>query len=258
MAEVHVAVDTEGAVATLTFGNPARRNALSPELRDALHDALAAAMGDPAIRVVVLTGAAGVFCAGGDLASMAGLTPLAGRARLQRGHRLVRLLLTGEKPVLAAVEGLAMGAGLSLAAACDIVVSARDAQWSCAFNRVGLMPDLGAAVTLPARMGLGRARRVMLTSERFSAAQAEAWGLVEQVVDPGTAVATAGAIAAEIATRAPGALALTKAWLARLPLPLEAALAAEADAQALLFATADFAEGRAAFLDKRAPRFEGR
>lgn len=248
----------DGAVLTLTLANPGRRNALSLPLREVLHDRLEAAMADPEVRAVVLTGAEGVFCSGGDIGGMEGLTPLGGRARLQRLHRLVRLLMTGEKPVIAAVEGYAIGAGLSLAAACDLVVSAEDAVWSCAFNRIGLMPDMGAAVSLPARMGLGRARRIMLTSERFTARQAEAWGLAEEVVPPGAALVRAQGLAAEIAERAPGAVAMTKAWLSRLPLPLDAALAAEADAQALLFATADFAEGRAAFLEKRPPRFEGR
>lgn len=258
MAEAAVDVSVEAGVATLTFGFPARRNALSLALRELLHDRLAEAMADPAVRAVVLTGAEGVFSAGGDISGMEGITPLSGRARLARLHRLVRLMLEGETPILAAVEGHAVGAGLSLAAACDIVVAAEDVNWSCAFNRLGLMPDMGALFTLPARMGLGRARRIMLTSERFTTAQAEAWGLVEQSVPKGGALAAAQTLAREIADRAPGAVALTKAWLARGPLDLATALAAEADAQALLFQTGDFAEGRAAFTEKRSPRFERR
>jgi enoyl-CoA hydratase/carnithine racemase len=257
MAEATVEVSTEGAVATLTMNYPARRNALSIQLREALHDRMAEAMADPAIRALVLTGAEGVFSAGGDISGMEGITPLGGRARLNRLHRLVRLMIGGEKPIVAAVEGYAVGAGLSLAAACDVVVAAEDAVWACSFNRIGLMPDMGAIWTLPARMGLGRARRIMLTSERFSTAQAEAWGLVEQTVPTGGALAEAQRLAAEIAERAPGPVALTKTWLARAPQSLDAALAAEADAQAVLFATEDFAEGRAAFMEKRAARFEG-
>ena len=258
MAEGAVDLAVDGAVATVTLNHPARRNALSLALREALHDRLAEAMAEPSVRAVVLTGAGGTFCSGGDISGMEGLTPLGARARLRRLHRLVRLLVEGDKPVLAAVEGHAIGAGLSLAAACDIVVSAEDAVWSCAFNRIGLMPDMGAIATLPARMGLGRARRIMLTSERFTAAQAEAWGLVEAVVARGESLARAQALAAEIADRAPGAVMLTKAWLARQPLSLDSALAAEVEAQALLFSTADFAEGRAAFLDRRDPAFRGR
>lgn len=255
--EMGIDVGVEGAVATLTMRYPARRNALSLPLREALHDRMAEAMADPAIRCIVLTGAGGIFSAGGDISGMDGITPLGGRARLTRLHRLVRLMLAGETPLVAAVEGHAAGAGLSLAAACDVVVAAEDAQWSCAFNRLGLMPDMGALWTLPARMGLGRARRIMLTGERFTTAQAEAWGLVEQTAPPGGALAAAQAVAATIAERAPGAVALTKTWLARGPLSLETALAAEADAQAVLFGTQDFAEGRAAFAAKRPPRFEG-
>jgi enoyl-CoA hydratase/carnithine racemase len=252
-----VTVEHEGAVAVITLDYPERRNALSLELREELHDAVAAAMADASVRALVLTGAGGTFCAGGDISGMAGLTPLAGRARVARLHRLVRLLVQGDKPVLAAVEGHAVGAGLSLAAACDVVVSAEDARWSCAFNRVGLMPDMGAAWLLPARMGLGRARRVMLTSETFGTAQAAEWGLVEEVTAPGAARARACDMAAEIAARAPGAVAATKAWLGRGPMTLEQVLAAEADTQAMLFGTADFEEGRTAFLDKRTPDFRG-
>ncbi len=256
--EARVNVTRRGAVAELEIDFIARRNALSLDLRELMHDAMFDLQADPEVRCIVLTGAGGVFSAGGDIKSMDGLTPLAGRARLQRLHRLVRLLIEGETPVIAAVEGYAVGAGLSLAAACDVVVSAEDVVWSCAFNRLGLMPDMGSAWTLPARMGLGQAKRIMLTSERFTTAQAQAWGLVEEMTAKGDAKARAHAMADEIAERAPGAVAVTKAWLARGPLGLGQVLAAEADAQAMLFATDDFAEGRAAFAEKRDARFEGK
>jgi 2-(1,2-epoxy-1,2-dihydrophenyl)acetyl-CoA isomerase len=256
--EAKVNVTRHGAVAELEIDFTTRRNALSLELRELMHDAMAELQADTSVRCIVLTGAGGVFSAGGDIKSMDGLTPLAGRARLQRLHRLVRLLIEGETPVVAAVEGYAVGAGLSLAAACDIVVAAEDVVWSCAFNKLGLMPDMGSAWTLPARMGLGRARRIMLTSERFGTAQAVDWGLAEESVAKGQARERAHAMAADIAERAPGAVAVTKAWLARGPMGLGEVLAAEADAQAMLFATEDFAEGRAAFADKRAARFEGK
>lgn len=257
MTDATVDVAVSGAVATLTMTYPARRNALSLSLREQLHDRLAEALADEQIRAVVLTGAEGVFSAGGDISSMDGITPLGGRARLSRLHRLIRLMIGGNKPLVAAVEGYAVGAGLSLAAACDVVVSAEDTVWSCSFNRIGLMADMGALWTLPARMGLGRARRIMLTAERFTTAQAEAWGLVEQTAPKGEALAQAQALAAEIAERAPGPVGMTKQWLARGPLDLEAALAAEVEAQAVLFGTEDFAEGRRAFMEKRPPQFRG-
>ena len=256
--DLGVDVTTSGGVATVTMRYPARRNALSLELREVLHDAVFDLMADPEVRVLVLTGAEGVFSAGGDISGMDNLTTMAGRARLQRLHRLVRLLIEGEKPVIAAVEGYAVGAGMSLAAACEVVVAAEDVVWNCAFNKLGLMPDMAAIWTLPARMGLGRAKRLMLTSEQFDTDSAADWGLVEEVTEPGAALATAQGIAKTIAKRAPAAVALTKTWLSRGPMGLNEALAAEADAQAVLFQTEDFTEGRTAFMEKRVPEFKGR
>lgn len=253
-----VTIDYDDAIAIVTIDFVQRRNALSIEVREALYEALFAVMADPDCRAIVLTGAGGCFCAGGDLSSMEGLTGIKGRARLARVHRLVRLLLEGEKPVIAAVEGWAVGAGMSLAAACDVVVAASDAQFACSFNKVGLLPDLGAAYVLPLRMGLGRARLAMMTGDTLTAEAAERAGLVEIVTAPGQALAEALALARRLAEAAPAALGLTKALLARMPQPLDEMLRAEADAQALLFTTEDFAEGRAAFLEKRKPRFSGR
>lgn len=248
----------QGGVAVITMDYQARRNALSLPLRQGLYDRLAEAMDSPDCRVIVLTGAGGCFCSGGDISSMEGLDGFGGRARLQRVHRLMRLLLEGEKPVIAAVEGWAVGAGLTLAAACDMVVAARDARFACSFNKIGLAPDLGAAYVLPLRMGMGRARQVMMVGDTFDAERAAAWGLVEQVCDSGRALDEALGLAARLAEVAPLALGVTKALLARMPASLDAMLKAEADAQSLLFTTGDFAEGRAAFLAKRTPRFQGR
>lgn len=253
---VHLTRD--GAVATVTLDYPSRRNALGLGLREILHDRMAEAMADDAIRVIVLTGANGCFCAGGDISGMTDLTGWAGRARVARLHRLITLMLKGEKPIVAAVEGYAVGAGLSLAALCDIVVADETAKFNCAFNKVGLMPDMASTWVLPQRLGLGMARRLMMTGETIDAARAAQIGLVEEVVGKGAALDKAMEMARDLAAGAPAALAMTKAMLGRWPLSLEESLAAEADAQAILFTTDDFKEGVSAFLEKRKPTFRGR
>lgn len=247
-----------GAVVQLTLNEPGKRNALSARLRQQLADGLDRAIADATCRAVVLTGAGGHFCAGGDLTSMADLTAVSGRARITAIHRIVRLVAGCEKPVIAAVEGHAAGAGLSLAALCDIVVAGETARFTCSFNRVGLMPDLGATWVLPMRMGLGRARFAMMTGRTLPAADAERWGLADLVAPAGEALPTALALAAEIAGKSPLANGFAKALTSRMPRDLDEMLRAEADAQAILYASADLQEGRAAFLEKREPVFSGR
>jgi enoyl-CoA hydratase/carnithine racemase len=252
-----VTIEPRGAVRIVTLTHPRRRNALSLALREALFEALDEVLADPDCRVVVLTGAEGCFCSGGDISTMQGVDPVAGRRRLQRIHRVVRQLTESEKPILAAVEGWAAGAGISLAAACDIVFAASDARFACSFNKIGLVPDLGATATLTQRMGAGRAKYMMMSGEVFSADQASAMGLVEVVTAPGDSLAQALAMAETMAQTAPLSNAMTKALVARMPAPLSEMLKAEVDAQAVLFGTSDFAEGQAAFMGKRPPVFTG-
>lgn len=252
-----VTLAAEDAVRVVTLDRPARRNALTPLFRDHLATAVEAALADAACRVIVLTGAGGHFCSGGDIGSFAGMTAVSGRARMQRAHRMVRAIVAGEKPVIAAVEGHAAGAGLCLAAACDIVVASREARFSCTFNRVGLLPDLGGLWSVPQRIGLGRTKLLMMSGRTLGAEEAERQGLVEELAAPGRALAQAIALAHEVSRHAPLTHGLVKATLARGPMPLEALLAAEADGQGLLYGSDDFVEGRDAFLAKRAPGFHG-
>jgi 2-(1,2-epoxy-1,2-dihydrophenyl)acetyl-CoA isomerase len=150
------------------------------------------------------------------------------------------------------------GAGLCIAAACDVVVASRDAKLSCTFNKIGLFPDLGGAWSLPMRMGLGRAKLLMMTGRVMDAASALQQGLVDQLAEPGQALADAVAVAQEMAAVSPLSNGLLKSVLARGPMPLEALLDAEIDAQAVLYGSEDFHEGRQAFMDKRKPQFKGR
>ncbi|WP_170984244.1 enoyl-CoA hydratase/isomerase family protein [Rhodoligotrophos defluvii] len=252
---VHLSVDD--GIALITIDNASRRNTMDLPMRDVFHDHLAAALSDDAVRVVILTGAGGNFCAGGDISGM-NETALQCRRRLQKLHRIVRQIAYAEKPVIAATEGVVAGNGLSLAAASDFVVTASDAKFICAFVKIGLVPDTAALWYLPQRMGLGRAKLAMMTGETFSGTHAVRAGLADIEVTPGRALEEAYVLAEKLKRVGPLAVGMTKSLLARAPLSLEEALKAETDAQAILFTSQDFAEGRAAFREKRPARFEGR
>lgn len=244
----------DGPTIILTLNYPQRRNALSMKLREALIAAFERIEGDRAIRAVVLTGAGGTFCAGGDISGM-NVTNLAdGLERFRITHRLVRLMIKCGKPVVAAVEGYAVGAGLSIALCCDTVVAAEDARFGAGFGRIGLIADMALNHTLPARIGMGRARQVLLYGEQMDAAAAERIGLIDHVVPKGAALDAALQRARDFADAAPLPLALTKSLLAE---GLDAALDRERELQSMLFMTADHVEGRDAFLAKRRPVFKG-
>lgn len=253
-----VLVRRHDPVVVVTLNNPDQRNALSPAMREDLLAALDPLMGDDPCRAIVLTGAGGAFCAGGDLKSMRPGEPIYARHRLMAGHRLVRLLAGGPKPVVAAVEGAAFGGGLSLAALSDYCVAARDARFGAAFGKVGLMADLGLMWSLPARIGMARAKRFLLLDETLAAGQAVAIGMADELAAPGAALDRALEAARDFARGAPLATAATRAAFAGLPGSLDAVLAAELDLQSALMASDDHAEGRRAFLERRAPAFEGR
>jgi enoyl-CoA hydratase/carnithine racemase len=178
----------------------------------------------------------------------------AGRERLRRVHRVIRHLVAGRLPVVAAVEGWCVGAGLSLACACDTIVAAEDARFGAGFGKVGLMADLGLPFTLPLRIGQGRARQLFLYHQHLTAAEGERIGLVDAVVPKGHALQTALEKAQFLAREAPLPIALTKQMLAE---GLDRALEQERHFQSMLFLSADHAEGKAAFLGKRDPVFKG-
>ena len=246
-----------GTTQVIWMNDPKRRNPLSLEIRSVLIAEMTAAMEDPDVRAIVLVGAGGCFCAGGDIAGMKDMKPGASRARLQDIHRLVKLMHYGPKPVIAAVEGWAVGGGLSLAAACDVIVASREARFALSFAKIGLMPDLGALQALPARIGLGRTKLLAYTARTIDAETAAAWGVADELCAPGEALAAALKMADEAGRLAPLAVTATKQTLARLPQGMDELLSGEADTQALLFCTDDFREGAAAFLEKRAAAFKG-
>ena len=245
----------DGAVLTITLNRPDVFNAFNSALHAALRDALAEAA-DSAVRAVVVTGAGRGFCAGQDLKEFAEM-PESIRERLEQTyHPNIRAIRALEKPVIAAVNGPCAGAGLSLACACDIRIAADVATFVPGFIGIGLVPDSGGSWFVHRLLGFARAFEWMSSNRKLTAAEAHAWGLVSEVTDD--LPARAAELAAEYALRPTRGIGLTKrlfehAFTASLDsqLELEAALQQEATG------TADFAEGVAAFLEKRPPRFTG-
>ena len=256
--EPGVLAERNGAVAVLTINNPKQRNALAAPVKQALIGALQAAMADEGCRAILLTGAEGSFCAGGDVSRFGTMTPLAGRQVVHDQRDFLRLMIRGEKPIVAAVEGFAYGAGFGVAMACDHVVAARDAKFCAAFNRIGLMPDGGLLWTLPQRVGAGRAREMLMLATVVTGEEGKRIGLVDALAEPGRAFEAAMAKAEAFAAAAPLSVAMTKAAFARWPMRLEELLAAEAEGQAILFSTEDCKNAVRAFLRKEKPEFAGR
>lgn len=254
-AGMRVVEARDGGVLTLTLDYPARRNALAMPLREELHRILDAAQAEAEIRAIVLTGAGGTFCSGGDISGMNVTDAETGRERMRRTHRIIRLMVAGRIPLVAAVEGWCVGAGLSVACACDTIVAAEDAKFMAGFGKVGLIADLGLPFTLPARIGVGRARQMFLYGTQMDAAAAERIGLVDHVVPKGSALAKATELASFLAAQAALPIALTKQILAE---GLDRALEDERTFQTACFLSDDHAEGKAAFMGKREPRFGGR
>lgn len=235
------------------------RNALSLELKDALLHAVATYAEDPSLRCLVLTGSEHIFCAGGDLRIMADeLNPLAIRRRMAQGQNIVRALTTCEKPVLCAVNGAAVGAGLALALLGDLVVASDSAYLMPGYPSVGVMPDLGLLYQLPKAVGMPLAKDLLFTNRKLSAQDALACGLVSRVFPSATFEADVMALAGSVAERPTVSLGFTKllldtAWRE----DLNAFLGREALAEAAVFNSQDFLEGTRAFLEKRPARFKG-
>jgi 2-(1,2-epoxy-1,2-dihydrophenyl)acetyl-CoA isomerase len=249
-----VTLTVDGRVATVTIDNPDKRNAIDDATRRALLADVRAALVDDACRAVVLAGVPGAFCAGGELASMP-TDEATIRVRLGEMQEIARLLHAGPKPVVAAVDGPAMGSGLALAAACDRIVASPRARFGCSFGRVGLVPDVGAAWTLTRRLGSGASRDLMLRARTLDVTEAHTLGLVDELATDDDVVDRARAWAGDFAEASPGALAALKRLLAGDAPSFDAFLAAELEAQVGRLTSGDFVEGRDAFFERRPPRF---
>jgi 2-(1,2-epoxy-1,2-dihydrophenyl)acetyl-CoA isomerase len=252
-----VLTSRDGAVLTITFNRPDVYNAFNRPLHAALHEALQEAE-DAAVRCVVVTGAGKGFCAGQDLKEFSDVSDSISDALEASYHPNVRLVRGLAKPVIAAVNGAAAGAGLSFACACDLRVAAQSATFVPGFVGIGLVPDAGGTWFVHRLLGFARAFEWMSSNRRLSAAEALEWGLVSEVIPDDAFANRVAELAAEWAARPTLAIARTKRLFEHAyAAALDAQLALEAQLQQESVGTADFAEGVGAFLEKRAPSFTG-
>ena len=248
-------------VATITLNRPAKLNAFNDQMIAETVEALRAAGREEAARCVVLNGAGRAFSSGQDLAAFQERGDAVSIAEhLRHGyHRLIRQMVTLEKPIVGAINGIAAGAGCGVALAADIRIAAAEASFMLAFSRIGLIPDSGVNWFLPRLIGYARAYEMAITAERVPADRALAWGMVNRVVPTEQLPEIAAATARQLAEGPTLAFGLTKRAMNRaLTSTLDEALASEAYLQEVAGRSADNREGIAAFLEKRPPRFTGK
>ncbi|MBM3558160.1 MAG: enoyl-CoA hydratase/isomerase family protein [Alphaproteobacteria bacterium] len=242
-------------VTRLTMNMPEKKNPVGAVMRDALLPVLQATLADDAARAIILAGAGGTFCSGGDVSTMHRMTPAEGRRRMKGSHPLVRALYEAGKPVVAAVEGHAVGAGAGVALLCDTIVMGEGAKFGIPFFRLGLVPDFGLLFTLPRRIGFGRARQLLLQGKMIDARECDRLGIVDRLVPDAEVQSAALEVAKTYTEQPPLAFAVAKRLLDSAPASLDMALEMEALAQGLCFAHADVEEGLTAFREKRKPKF---
>ena len=250
--------ERRGSTALVTLDSPAARNALTGPVKEGVARAIAQVKADPAIRAVVLTGANGAFCAGGDLRGIAAASQLGSDAMLARMHAanaIFRDLLTLDRPVIAAVDGAAFGAGFSLALAADFVLVTPRARFCMVFMRIGLVPDCGATYTLPRVVGAQRARELFLSAREVDAREALSLGIAMEQHESAALLPRALALADSFAGASPPAMGQVKR-MGQDPGAMEAAFDAEANAQASCFQTPQHREAVQRFLDKQPAAFQ--
>jgi 2-(1,2-epoxy-1,2-dihydrophenyl)acetyl-CoA isomerase len=264
MAYDQILVERDGAISRIILNRPDKLNALTAVMSDEMAEAFERAGDDDEVRAVVLTGAGRGFCAGQDLSEFeaayrAGQRPDI-REHLERGyHRLIPMIVETPKPVIAGVNGVAAGAGISLAAACDIRIASEQARFTQAFVKIGLVPDSGGTWLLPRLVGPAKALELSMTGEVIDAPEALRIGLVSKVVENDSFEEELASTAARLAALPTSAIGETKALLqASGASTLHQALDAEARAQTRMAQTDDHLEGVMAFAEKRDPKFQGR
>jgi len=251
---LNVALDD--GVATVTLARPESRNAINSAMREELGALVRYILNEQSIRAVVLTGAGGTFCAGGDLLGMEGVNSSIMRQRLMAAHTYLTELMNLDRPVIAAVDGAAYGAGFSLAMAADMVVASNRARFCMAFMRVGLLPDYGAMYTLPRVVGLQRAKEMIYSAREIPAEEALRLGIVLELHEPQDVLPRALAMAHAMKHMSPTAFGFTKHSLNQsYESSLSTMLGLEAAAQSMAVATPECTEAIARFAAKQAPAY---
>jgi 2-(1,2-epoxy-1,2-dihydrophenyl)acetyl-CoA isomerase len=257
----HFQLDVANGIATLTMNRPEARNAFSESMRAAFAEAVPRLADDAEVRAVILTGAGGAFCAGGDVRAMlesrGKVTVESGRARMLEVQPWMRRLVELDKPLIAAVDGPAFGAGFSLALMADFVLVSPRARFGMAFAKIGLVPDFAAMYTLPRVVGIQRAKELMLSAREVDAAEALRLGIAMEIVPANELAARARALAASFTGASALAVSLIKRELGMaLAADLRSALANEADHQALCFQSGYHGAAVQRFLDKQPAAFQ--
>ena len=244
-------------VVVMTMNNPKRMNAFNMKMRQTLYARLLELVDNDDCRAIVLTGAGGNLCAGGDISEMKRRKVIEGRVRYDLPTRIFKLLVTGPKPLIVAAEGNCMGAGVSFVAASDYAVAASDAKFGCAFIKVGLIPDVGGIWSIPRKVGHRKAMELCALGDTFDANEALRLQLVNKLCEPGRALEEAIAVAKRFAKNPPIAMALLKAALNNGADSLDQAVNTEVNYGSALMNTEDFGEAAQAFMEKRKPNFTG-
>lgn len=259
MSDAHnVKVDAKDGVALVTISRPDKRNALDALMHEQLLRAFDALRADPAVRVVVLTGAGKAFVSGADVKEFVGKSPVAVLERLRRVPSAIDAADAFPKPLIAMINGYCLGSGNELALACDIRIASEDARFGQPEINLGMMPGYGATQRLPRLMGTGKALTMMYTGAILDSTEAFRLGLVDQVVPARQLKDRTMTLAKVIASKSPVALALIKeAARAAMRTPLGDGMRLEQSLASLIFSSKDVQEGLAAFLEKRQPRFTG-
>lgn len=249
----------DGNVAIVTLNRPDKLNAMTDAMYARVKTLFTEFQTDDKVRAVILAGAGRAFCSGSDVTAMVNTGPVAARARMQTRHAMINAIANLEKPVIAAVRGVAAGIGFSMAMACDLILASDNAKFSQIFKKIGLVPDGGAVYFLTQRIGIARAKELVYTARMLPAQEAAEWGLINRVVPDGELEASALALAQEMAGSATFALALAKKMFQAMYVPtLETQLEQENLYQSTAKLTADHVEGVAAFTEKRAAVFKGK
>ncbi|MEG0831758.1 MAG: enoyl-CoA hydratase-related protein [Acidaminococcaceae bacterium] len=253
-----VLFEVKNQVAWITLNRPQSLNSMNDTLVDGLHTALLQAETTAEVKVIILTGQGKAFCAGGDLPYLTTLTTVSDkRTFIEKVGQLTKKIMLLPKPVIAMVNGVAAGAGANLMLACDLIYAVNTARFAQSFAKVGLVPDCGGMYLLPKVIGVHKAKELMFTADLIDAATAEKLGMINHVCPENTLSKTTEAMAQRLATSAPLALSIIKSTLNNTALTLDEVLTTETLAQPLCLATADCAEGIAAFKAKRTPNFSG-